>query len=149
MATELRTLTWCDVHLVDSDEREPATATYDQGGQSIDLCATHAAPFLAAAEMLETYGRKASKRHNYPAKRATQAPAAPAGITCPVCKQGGFLNEHSLGTHARGKHGMGLAEIMGRPAPFKCGHRGCKRNFSTVQGKALHERTHETGAESG
>jgi hypothetical protein len=149
MATELRTLTWCDVHQQEKDEQEPGHC-YEIGGRQVDLCNECAGPFLAAAQLAAEYGRKPRRSHRAKTEEKPADLVSPVDpLVCPECGKGPYVHLQSLSSHARAAHGMSRAQILGKETPYTCSQRGCGRVFSTPQGLALHERSHGSDAESG
>ena len=138
MATELITLTYCDIHLQDKDEQVPGQAYpgFEGSGQSIDLCEECAQVRIAVQVMYDTYGAK-GKRTQRPQRQSKAGD--PGAISCPRpdC-DGTAKNQDSLASHARHVHGVSLAQLMGKPTPFACEVEGCGRAFSTPAGLGRH-----------
>lgn len=148
MATEVRTLRWCDWHLAEKDQSvaaEPVTLTLAVGpGKAtplhVDLCDDCLAPFVAVLATATEYGSgKPSATVKAP------APAVPgsgdqANPPCPECGRE-LAHRSALRGHLRHVHDLTLIGAFpnwdwpNRVACPKCGD-----EFSDGRGLAAHTR---------
>lgn len=159
MATELRTFTWCDVHLSQKDEQVEATSwmlsadpmveprTGTPAVFTVDLCDDCAADFalMALQELIEEHGvdgqgkrrrrRPAAAKKAAPAAQANAAPRAEEELACPECGET-FADRNRLGAHGRKAHGRTIAELLGEETPYVC--EDCGSGFGVPQALARH-----------
>jgi hypothetical protein len=116
VAQEVKTLTWCDIHLQEKDETEPGqswTLTLTPPGEraytrTVDVCPACEDPLDAVVQLLAEYGRK-SGRGPYKARTSSPEPGAPAAVdgvfTCPECGRES-ASPQGLGSHRKRAHGV-------------------------------------------
>lgn len=150
MATELVTRIWCDIHLTDKDEHEPAT-TYTWDKRQLDLCDDCAGPILEVLRLFSDYGsdgkrtRAPKGKGGAPVGTKHAQPGDPDAVTCPDCGKA-FKNKGSLGSHGRHVHKKNMGELLGVNRPYPCGV--CDKTFATPQGAGAHRVRSHPGAKS-
>lgn len=148
MATELVTLTWCDLHQIDDGERVPAstwTVSVSSGdlvgAWELDVCEACSKGLRDTVHELSEYGRPV--KGGRPAAARRPAVSAREGGNVQTCPVSGCpyttTTPTGLNSHCRTAHGQTLAELTGS-ASIACPVPGCERRFGKGQGLASHLR---------